>query len=408
MSAGFAAADVAVSGSAKMGVVSTNGTAAFKNKAVISFKGTGTTDGGLAFGAGFDADDAVAAEGTGTSGSAFISGAFGKITMGSVASGDSAAVGQLASVGFNGLESGNSIGYAADASASTGLPGSSDTVSAARVLYTYSAGALTINASTAQLSPAAGGPTAYGIGGSYTTGGLTMAVGYGAVDGLTTTGIKAYDIAGTAGDAGVAAVYGAITTTTGTGVLVTAPVAAVTSGWYETKPLNATVTDISLSATYVMDNTTIKAIYQNKTIEASATARTDVEQVITGTLLTTAIGTAGVHGHGAINLSTTATSMGLSVVQKMDALSLTAYGINTTVDAAADLSSDNPTVSRYGIGFGYDLGGGASFSAGWATIDAMVATAIVPSSTPTTAVLETYTLTSVSADTWDLGLNFSF
>ncbi len=114
----------------------------------------------------------------------------------------------------------------------------------------------------------------------------------------------------------------------------------------------------------------------------------------------------GAHSHAAIDLSTTATSMGLSVKQKMDALTLTAYGINTTLDADVDQSADNPTVSRYGIGFGYDLGGGASVAGGWAQYDALTATAV------TTAIsdgaLQTYTLTSVSRNTWDLGVNFSF
>ena len=101
--------------------------------------------------------------------------------------------------------------------------------------------------------------------------------------------------------------------------------------------------------------------------------------------------------------------MGLSVVQKMDALTLTAYGINTTLDADSDLSADNPTVSRYGIGFGYDLGGGASLSAGWATIDAMTPALVTTAgSASTQGDLQLSTLTSVSADTWDLGLNFSF
>ena len=90
----------------------------------------------------------------------------------------------------------------------------------------------------------------------------------------------------------------------------------------------------------------------------------------------------------------------------MDALSLTAYGINTTVDADADLSADNPTVSRYGIGFGYDLGGGASVAGGWATVDALVPAAIILQTTD--GALQTYTMTSVSHDQFELGLNFSF
>ena len=405
MAAGFAAADVAVSGSAKMGVVSTDGTAAFKHNVVIKFKGTGTTDGGLAFGGSVDADDSIAAE-AGTKGTAFISGAFGKITMGAVDSGDGASVGQLAAVGYTSLSSGNSISYAADGSALAGLSGTQTDAGGAKVLYTYSAGALTINASTAQLSPAAGGATAYGIGGSYTTGGLTMAVGYGSVTGGTMTGVKAYDSA----QAAVAAVAFVNGVSAGSSAIVAAPAA-----WYETSALDASVTDVSLSATYVMDNTSIKAIYQIKTLDATAAARTDVTPVVSvistaGVVTTPAIGQ--VHGHGAIDLSTKATSMGLSVVQKMDALSLTAYGINTTIDADADLSADNPTVSRYGIGFAYNLGGGATVAGGWATVDAMIpaVAAADPSglSASNVGLIQKSTLTSVSHDQFDLGLNFSF
>jgi len=398
MSAGFAAADVSVSGDARMGVVSNGDAAVFSNRIRVKFSGSGTTDGGLAFGGSFRANEASLAESAGTKGSTFISGAFGKISFGSLDSGDAASVGQLASVGWDGAGYGNSISYAADAGGDNGMPGALSDAGGARVLYTYSAGALTINASTAQLSN--GGATAYGIGGSYTSGALTMAVGYGSVTGGSVTGVKAWD-ANT--QVGQGALYAG---TTPNIALTQNAVAAQTAGFYETKALDASITDMSLSATYVMDNTTIKAIYQTKTLEASTTARTGVAQSIDNTVPLVPVLTAAIHGHGAISLSTKATTMGLSVVQKMDALTLTAYGINTSVSADADISADKPTVSRYGIGFGYDLGGGASVSAGWATIDAMVPAAVAAASSGN--VLETYTLKSVSADNWDLGLNFSF
>ena len=406
MSAGFAAADVAVSGSARMGIVSSaTGDAVFSNRVRISFSGTGTTDGGLAFGGTARADNSVSAN-AGVAGSAFISGAFGKISMGDVAGGDAASVGQLASVGWDGAGYGNSINYASDAGGGDGgLPGTMSELGAARVSYSYAAGSVTVNASTSQLTN--GGASASAIGASFTSGALTVGVGYGVADGLSITGYKAYD---TNTDAGQPVLYAGTGTGNINGISQYA-VAATTAGFYETRALDASVTDMSLSAAYVMDNTTIKAIYQTKTVEATAAARTAVDQAITasGASATAAVAatvTAAVHGHGAISLSAKATSMGLSVVQKMDALTLTAYGINTTVDADADMSADNPTVSRYGIGFGYDLGGGASLSAGWATADAMVAAPVV--ATPSAGVLETHTLTSVSADTWDLGLNFSF
>jgi outer membrane protein OmpU len=379
-----------------MGVVSTAaGDAVFSNRVRIEFKGTGTTDGGLAFGGTARADNAVGAN-AGVAGSAFISGAFGKISMGDVSGGDAASVGQLASVGWDGAGYGNSINYASDGNGGDGgLPGTMSELGAARVSYSYAAGSVTVNASTSQLTN--GGASASAIGASFTSGALTVGVGYGAVTGLSITGYRAYD---SNTQAGLAVAYA------GTGsILSQAAVAAQTAGFYETRALDASITDMSLSAAYVMDNTTIKAIYQTKTVEATADARTAVAQTIVNTTTTAPVLTAAIHGHGAISLSAKATSMGLSVVQKMDALTLTAYGINTTVDADADMSADNPTVSRYGIGFGYDLGGGASIAGGWAKADAMVSTPIVAT---TNLALETHTLTSVSADNWDLGLNFSF
>jgi outer membrane protein OmpU len=362
MSAGFAAADVSVSGDGRMGVVSSDGVMTFSNRMRIKFSGSGTTDGGLSFGGSFRAHEAATAESAGTKGSVFISGAFGKVTMGSVDSGDAASVGQLASVGYTGLGSGNSISYAADAGGDNSGIGTRTDAGGARVLYTYSAGALTVNASSAQLTD--GGATAYGIGGSYTSGAMTIGLGYGVVNGGSLSALKSY---GTATGAAAAA-------------YTTISAAA-----------DSSVTDLSLSASYVMGATTVKAIYQAKTLDASIAAQA----------ATTALPVLA-----ATSISTTATSMGMSVVHKIDALSLTAYAISTELDIADALSADNPTVSRYGVGFGYDLGGGASVVGGWATVDAVKATAITAAATA--GELQKYTASSVGVDKFDLGLSLSF
>ena len=192
----YAAADVSVSGDARMGVVNSydkdtkDNVTTFSNRMRIKFSGSGTTDGGLSFGGSFRANDAADAK-AGTAGSTFISGAFGKVTFGDVDSGDNAAVGQLASVGYTGLGSGNSISYAADAGGDNGLPGDMSSYSGARVLYTNTFGGVTLNVSSAQLTD--GGASSYGIGGSNAVGALTVGVGYGTVDGGTVKGLKAYD-----------------------------------------------------------------------------------------------------------------------------------------------------------------------------------------------------------------------
>jgi outer membrane protein OmpU len=229
MSAGFAAADVSVSGDARMGIVSSDGDSTFSNRVRIKFSGSGTTDGGLAFGGSFRAHEATDAK-NGTAGSVFISGAFGKVSMGDVDSGDAAAVGQLSSVGYTGLGSGNSIAYAADG----GVIGFGEndpleiSAAAARVLYTYSAGAVTVNISTAQIDNSDTdtanvdfyGSSSYGVGVSYTTGGATVAVGYGSVSG--TDAVSDEDVS---------------------------------------------LTDTSASVSYAMGDSTVKAIYQNKVSE---------------------------------------------------------------------------------------------------------------------------------------------
>ena len=56
----------------------------FNTEMGVTFTMSGETDGGLAFGASFDADDAVRSRRRATAGSVFISGEFGKLTMGDV------------------------------------------------------------------------------------------------------------------------------------------------------------------------------------------------------------------------------------------------------------------------------------------------------------------------------------
>ncbi len=102
---GAASAELSMSGDAELGVDydSSAGVHAskhsFAHEVGIDFSGSGTTDGGLSFGgsAGFDTgDDTVNA------GSVFVSGAFGKITIGDNDAADLLA-GGIADVGLNGV-----------------------------------------------------------------------------------------------------------------------------------------------------------------------------------------------------------------------------------------------------------------------------------------------------------------
>jgi outer membrane protein OmpU len=167
LSAGVAAADVSLSGDARMGIVynsnagvgtnltSPSGATDTENKSNmqltsrvrVTFTLSGETDGGLAFGGSFRADNASDAA-AGNAGSVFISGEFGRLSMGDVAGAARATVGDLHGVGLTGLGDFNEITYldrVYSAGAGTALNRRSS------ALYTYSIDAFTINVSVGQL-----------------------------------------------------------------------------------------------------------------------------------------------------------------------------------------------------------------------------------------------------------------
>ncbi|NGQ89547.1 porin [Rhodobacter sp. HX-7-19] len=86
--AGIAAAEVAVTGYAEIGIIrseagfagSTN--AQFHQDVEVTFTMSGETDGGLSFGAAIDLDETNVAAGDDSGTTVFVSGAFGKLTMG--------------------------------------------------------------------------------------------------------------------------------------------------------------------------------------------------------------------------------------------------------------------------------------------------------------------------------------
>jgi outer membrane protein OmpU len=88
---------------ARMGIIHdsslTSNKTAFTSRARVTFTLTGETDGGLAFGASFRADNAVGAN-NGTAGSVFISGDFGRLSMGDVDGAAEARNGDLHAVGL--------------------------------------------------------------------------------------------------------------------------------------------------------------------------------------------------------------------------------------------------------------------------------------------------------------------
>lgn len=183
---GLAAADVTLSGDARMGLTkaaTANSDAQFSSRARVTFTASGETDSGLSFGASFRADnaatrlvpdgsdagtepDVAGGANSGAAGSVFIEGAFGKLSMGDVDSAAEAAVGQVAAISFAGLGDTNEINYIG-AGASDGDP---------VVLYTYSVDAFKVFLSANDSSAAA--TQSFGIGASYSIDSYGISVGY--------------------------------------------------------------------------------------------------------------------------------------------------------------------------------------------------------------------------------------
>jgi len=172
-SAGFASADVTISGSGRMGLVQSKIAGKvetqFSSRIRIAFNASGTTDGGLSFGASVRNDQSGVGNTANGDSTVFISGAFGKLTFGDVAGGAAdELVGQISGVGFTGLGDTNEIGF---------LPGT-----ATAVRYDYTSGALSFALGASQTTAAAGADKA-SVAVKYDAGMYNVAVGYETVKG---------------------------------------------------------------------------------------------------------------------------------------------------------------------------------------------------------------------------------
>lgn len=211
--AGFASAEVALSGDARMGIVDSGaGDARFSSRARVTFTLSGETDGGLSFGASFRADNAnvrgieedgvsdadnlpdlTAGAVDGKAGSVFISGGFGKLTMGDVDGAAQQATGHVAGIGYTGV---------GDVNESTFI-GAGGGATDPTALYEFSTGAFTGYASIA--NPVANADDIIAVGAKYSTDTFSVGVGYEDNGAVTHTVIK-----GTATFSGVSvqALYG--------------------------------------------------------------------------------------------------------------------------------------------------------------------------------------------------------
>lgn len=154
--AGAASAEIALSGSARMGLTYVDDgattTTAFSSRVRIVFTASGETDTGLSFGASVRNDQSGVGNTANGDSTVYISGAFGKLTMGDVSGAADSLVGQTSGVGYgpnDGLQEINFIGAVKTA-----------------VYYEYSTGALTFGAGAGQLDS---GNDTYSVGVKYST-----------------------------------------------------------------------------------------------------------------------------------------------------------------------------------------------------------------------------------------------
>ncbi|MDQ7776001.1 porin [Paracoccus aminovorans] len=119
LSAGFASAEVAVSGDGRMGVIYDGNDAQFSSRARVKFTLTGESDAGLSFGGAFRVDqesdytagntESNRSAARGTAGAVWISGTYGKLSMGDVVGAAEAAIGDLPEIGYTDGEFGGDI-----------------------------------------------------------------------------------------------------------------------------------------------------------------------------------------------------------------------------------------------------------------------------------------------------------
>ncbi len=168
-STGFAAAELTTTGAARMGIIYNGTDTEFTSRVRITFTGSGETDGGLTFGASVRADQSGQGNTSNGDSTVYISGAFGKLTMGDVGGAADALVGNVSGVGLTGLGSLNELGYIGTAKTAA--------------YYEYSTNGLTFGVGVGQ-------PTGTNPSGSvavkYSTDTFSVALGY--EDGAVNTG----------------------------------------------------------------------------------------------------------------------------------------------------------------------------------------------------------------------------
>lgn len=329
--AGIASAEVTLSGDARMGVLdpfgSNGNNIGFTSRARVTFTLSGESDSGLAFGGSFRADNAGGvtvqdANGDGfidptdpdevnnggavlgRSGSVFISGSFGKLSMGDNDDAALSAVGQVSGVGLTGLGDLNEISY---------MGTNGDFFNSPNALYEFSTNGFTFYASLSNPNESSGSATACS------------------------------DVpVDTNGDGNFDSFEERCTTR------------KVIYGDRET---------ISVGAKYAMDNYTFGIGYENGQFKGTG-GQDNIALGGSATFGGFTLTAVGSYASGNVNGSQYA----FSVDYAMDAWGFTAFyndesGLTTGKGADKAQWGSDPA---YGIGVSYDLGGGASVVGGYA------------------------------------------
>jgi outer membrane protein OmpU len=310
--AGLAAAEITMSGDARMGILndfafgdSVVDDTGFTSRARVAFTMSGESDNGLSFGASFRADNASSAA-NGLAGSVFLSGSFGKLSMGDVDGAAQSALGQVDGVGLTGLGDYN------------------------EVLYIGAGGALGNNDDTTDFdvftgdSTFTGDPTAlyefstngFGLYVSVTDPNYSFAVGTGTADG------DAYAL-------GVNYAFDAYKVGFGYESVRVQEVGG---------PAEVNVDHWIIGGDATFGDFTVKGRYGEASIDETASSADISQYALSGTYT-------------------------------MDAISFTAYVASLDWGSAAAGNPNVLSTDRYGIGASYDLGGGAKVVGGIANVD---------------------------------------
>jgi len=226
------------------------------NRMRVSFTGSGETDSGIAFGASIRADNSVAGA-AGTGGSQFISGVFGKISMGDLNGADeSAAGGGVSGVGLTGLGDHNDLAYQS---------------SAHNIGYEYTTSGVTFGYSQ-NTAVKTGSNSAMGVKWSGDMGGAALSVGLGQSK-VGTASQNSMSVSMSTGGLTLKAISSS--NDNGTVAAVTEAAATATTGYIAgvTAANNADTDQTGVSISYAMDAMSVTAF--TKTV--STTGKKDMD-----------------------------------------------------------------------------------------------------------------------------------